>query len=143
MRMRRPRLSMRPPPAAASAAVSRDALPGGPPPELVERREELFRRFAELQWDLGGLTYEMARRDHYRLEVLNRRAAELQEVDGELGEVDRLMRLADAGAAGACTSCGAPHSRGATFCWQCGTPLRGGEAPVVPEVPTNGNGPHT
>jgi hypothetical protein len=98
-------------------------LPAGPPKELVERRGELSRRFAELQWDLGGLAYEMASRDHFRLDVIVRRAAELQEVDAELGEVERLLRLGDAGAAGACPSCGALHSRGAVFCWQCGASL--------------------
>jgi hypothetical protein len=90
---------------------------------LVERREELSRRFAELQWDLGGLAYEMASRDHFRLDVIVRRAAELQEVDAELGEVERLLRLDEAGAAGSCPSCGALHSRGAVFCWQCGESL--------------------
>jgi hypothetical protein len=91
--------------------------------DLLERREELSRRFAELQWDLGGLAYEMASRDHFRLDVIVRRAAELQEVDAELGEVERLLRLDEAGAAGTCPSCGALHSRGAVFCWQCGESL--------------------
>jgi hypothetical protein len=102
-------------PASGSAA--------GPSKELLERRDDLSRRFAELQWDLGGLAYEMASRDHFRLDVIVRRAAELQEVDAELGEVERLLRLDDAGAAGTCPSCGALHSRGAVFCWQCGTSL--------------------
>ena len=35
----------------------------------------------ELHWDLGGLAYEMAIRDHFRLDVLLRRAALLQECD--------------------------------------------------------------
>jgi hypothetical protein len=100
-----------------------EAVPAGPPRELLERRDELSRRFAELQWDLGGLAYEMASRDHFRLDVIVRRAAELQEVDAELGEVERLLRLDDAGAAGTCPSCGALHSRGAVFCWQCGASL--------------------
>lgn len=99
------------------------AAPEGPPSELIERRESLSRRFAELQWDLGGLAYEMASRDHFKLEVIVRRAAELQEVDAELGEVERLLRLSDAGAAGSCSACGALHSRGAVFCWQCGESL--------------------
>ena len=99
------------------------AEPAGPPKELLERREDLSRRFAELQWDLGGLAYEMAIRDHFRLDVIVRRAAELQEVDAELGEVERLLRLDDAAAAGSCSSCGALHSRGAVFCWACGANL--------------------
>jgi hypothetical protein len=100
-----------------------DPAPAGAAPELLERRDALSRRFAELQWDLGGLAYEMASRDHFRLDVIVRRAAQLQEVDAELGEVERLLRLDDAGATGTCASCGAMHSRGAVFCWQCGTNL--------------------
>lgn len=83
----------------------------------------LARRFSELQWDLGGLVYEMAARDHFRLDVLVRRAALLQEVDTELAEVERLLRLDEAGAAGSCAACGALHARGAAFCWQCGADL--------------------
>ena len=105
------------------AQAEAQSAPSGPSKELLERREDLSRRFAELQWDLGGLAYEMASRDHFRLDVIVRRAAELQEVDAELGEVERLLRLDDAGAAGTCASCGALHSRGAVFCWQCGANL--------------------
>jgi len=93
-------------------------------PELLKQREELSRRFAELQWDLGGMAYEMASRDHYRLDVLNKQAARLQEVDAELGQIERLLKLGTAGAAGTCPSCGALHARGAVFCWQCGNELR-------------------
>src|SRR5581483_3744758 len=66
--------------------------------ELSERHRRLAADLAELQWDLGGLTYEMAIRDHFRLDVLVRRAARLQEVDAELAEVERLLKLEDAGA---------------------------------------------
>jgi hypothetical protein len=90
---------------------------------LRRHRQELAERVAELTWDLGGLTYEMAVRDHFRLDVLVRRAAALQEADAELGEVERLLAAVDAGVAGDCRSCGAPHSRGAAYCWRCGQPL--------------------
>ncbi len=90
---------------------------------LRQRRHELARQVAELTYDLGGLTYEMAIRDHYRLDVLTRRAAALQEVDGQLGEVERLLAAGERGIAGQCRSCGADHSRGAVFCWRCGQPL--------------------
>ena len=92
--------------------------------ELRRRRKDLAERVAQLTWDLGGLTYEMAIRDHYRLDVLAGRAAELQEVDGQLGEVQRLLASAEAGVHGHCRSCGAVHSRGAAYCWQCGAPLQ-------------------
>jgi hypothetical protein len=112
------RLRRGPQPSAALPAATAD-----PHAELRARREALAERVAELTWDLGGLTYEMAIRDHFRLDVLVRRAAVLQEADAELGEVERLLAAADEGVTGACRSCGAPHSRGAVYCWKCGQPL--------------------
>jgi hypothetical protein len=91
--------------------------------ELRRRRDGLAERLAELQWDLGGLAYEMAIRDHYRLDVLTRQAAELQKVDAELAEVERMLRLEEAAAAGACGQCGALYARGSVYCWQCGKDL--------------------
>jgi len=115
------------PPAGRMAPVAGlragEGGPGGSMAELRRRRRELAERVAELTWDLGGLAYEMAVRDHYKLEVLARKAAELQETDAELAEVQRLLSGAEAGIHGACRSCGAVHSRGAAFCWQCGHPL--------------------
>jgi hypothetical protein len=97
--------------------------PPGSMSELRRRRLELAQRVAALTWDLGGLAYEMAIRDHYRLDVLARKASELQEADAQLGEVQRLLATAEAGVHGQCRSCGAVHSRGAAFCWHCGAPL--------------------
>ena len=101
--------------------------PGGgravPSAELEARRAALMREFATLQWDLGGLAYEMAIRDHFRLDVLQRRAAKLQELDAELGAVERLARIEDGGAAGACPGCDALYARGSAFCSQCGRRL--------------------
>jgi hypothetical protein len=91
--------------------------------DLQRRRDQLVARLAELQWDLGGLAYEMATRNAIRPEVLTRRAAALQDVDAELAEVERILHLEESGTAGSCPSCGAPHSSGATFCWQCGNSL--------------------
>jgi chorismate mutase len=91
--------------------------------DLQRRRDQLNARVAELQWDLGGLVYEMAIRDRIRVDVLVRRAAELQKADAELGEVERILRLEQTSTAGECAACGAPHSVGAVFCWQCGQPL--------------------
>ena len=115
--------------------------PGGgqalPPAELAERREALARELAELQWDLGGLTYEMAIRDHFRLDVLTRQAARLQQVDARLGEVEHLLRLDTTGAAGACPQCGTLYARGALFCSHCAFQLVAtAHAPVPSQVPT-------
>jgi hypothetical protein len=97
--------------------------PSGQSVDLQRRRDQLTARVAELQWDLGGLAYEMAIRNSVRVDVLVRRAALLQDADAELGEVERILRMEQTGAAGACTTCGAPHSPGAAYCWQCGQPL--------------------
>ena len=107
------------------------AASGGPlaPPapdstvNLQGRRDQLNARLAELQWDLGGLVYEMAIRDRIRIDVIVRQAAVLQNVDAELNEVERILRLEETSTAGACIHCGAPHSSGAAYCWQCGQPL--------------------
>jgi hypothetical protein len=121
-------------PAATAPADPPSRASGSEPSiDLERRRDELRTRFAELQCDLGGLVYEMAIRDHIRVEVLVRRAALLQDVDAELGEVERILHLEETGDAGSCASCGAPHSSGAVYCWQCGQPL-------LEHVPSNAIG---
>ena len=106
-------------------------VPSGSLAELRSRRLALAERVAGLTWGLGGLTFEMAIRDHYRLDVLSRRAAELQKADAELGEVERLLGAAEAGVHGQCRSCGAVHSRGAAYCWHCGAGLLQEARPAV------------
>jgi hypothetical protein len=91
--------------------------------DLERRRDQLVARVAELQWDLGGLVYEMAVRNQIEVEVLVKRAVALQDADAELSEIERIVRMEQTGTAGSCAACGAPHSTGATFCWQCGQPL--------------------
>src|SRR5580704_1430919 len=121
---------------AASAAgstappnpVGGSGAPGAAPTEsqvvdLERRRDTLKARVAEMQWDLGGLVYEMAIRDRIHVDVLVKRAALLQDADSELAEIERILRLEHSATAGACVSCGAPHSTGASYCWQCGQPI--------------------
>lgn len=91
--------------------------------DLERRRDQLIARVAELQWDLGGLVYEMAIRNQVKVDVLVQRAITLQDADAELSEVERIVRTEETGTAGSCSSCSAPHSSGATYCWQCGQPL--------------------
>src|ERR1700761_7828295 len=129
-----------PPPAPGAAAApapplnSKTRLGAEHVVDLRRRRDQLEARVAELQWDLGGLVYEMAVRDRIRVDVIVQRAALLQDADAELGEVERILRLEETGTAGICGHCGAPHSTGASFCWQCGQPLLTQIAPK-----TNGN----
>jgi hypothetical protein len=101
--------------------------------DLRRRRDQLNARVAELQWDLGGLAYEMAIRNEIHVEVLVKRAAVLQEADAELSEIERILKLEETGMAGVCANCGAPHSTGASFCWQCGRPL-------LAQMPASGAG---
>ena len=108
---------------AAQQAADAAAAPVVPLTALRKKRDDLAQQFGEMQYDLGGMVYEMAIRDHYRLDVVTKRAAELQRVDAELAEAERLLRLEDAAASGACRYCGSLHARGATFCWQCGERL--------------------
>jgi len=91
--------------------------------DLERRRDELSARLAELQWDLGGLVYEMATRNRVRVDLIVKQAAAMQDVDAELSEVERIMALEKTAVAGQCPNCKAPHSSGAAFCWQCGQPI--------------------
>ncbi len=96
--------------------------------ELIGQRDRLLEKFTVMQADLGGAFYEMAIRDHVRLDVLTRKAAELQRVDAELLAVERALELERADAAGLCPGCGAPYGPAVRFCAQCGTPLMPSEA---------------
>jgi hypothetical protein len=82
-----------------SRAQGRPQQPaGGPDSELVAQRDRLTERFAVMQSELGGLFYEMAIRDHVRMNILIQKAAELQRVEAELAAIERLI---DQGAAAA------------------------------------------
>ncbi|HWI22254.1 MAG TPA: hypothetical protein VNT22_06525 [Baekduia sp.] len=102
---------------------------------LREQRRVLARRVALLTLDLGGLTYEMAVRDHIRPDVLVKKAAELQAADAELAELQRVIAESPDGQTGNCRSCGVVSSAGATYCWDCGAPLAP-EAAVGEQAPT-------
>ena len=106
------------PPAAAQPVAPADAS------ALKQRRAQLADRFGELQSDLGGLAYEMAIRDYFRLDVLVRRAAELQAVDSELRLVEQRLGMATAApATTSCPSCGSVVQLGAQYCGRCGSGL--------------------
>jgi hypothetical protein len=114
-----------PAPVRVAEAGPGAGVPAAPAsPELLAQRERLTERFALMQSELGGLFYEMAIRDHVKMEVLIAKAAELQRVDSELSQVEHLLRSDGGGAIGGnCPQCGTPHARGAAFCSQCATPL--------------------
>jgi hypothetical protein len=61
--------------------------------DLRVQRDRLLEKFTIMQSDLGGAFYEMAIRDHVRMDVLTRKAAELQRVDAELLAVERMLEM--------------------------------------------------
>ncbi|HET9121119.1 MAG TPA: hypothetical protein VFN72_11370 [Solirubrobacterales bacterium] len=90
--------------------------------ELIAERDRLLEKFTVMQTDLGGAFYEMAIRDHVKLDVLTRKAAELQRVDVELGQIEEAIeQLGDS--TGECARCGTAFEPGARFCSRCGNEL--------------------
>jgi hypothetical protein len=126
--VRRP-ASTPPPKPATKTVTPKEPVEKDESAELLAQRDRLLEKFTVMQADLGGAFYEMAIRDHVRLDVLTKKAAELQRVDAELLAVERVLELERADAAGLCPSCGAPFGHGVRFCAQCGNPLVPTEAP--------------
>jgi hypothetical protein len=108
---------------ATKPAPAPVAEPAPESKELVAQRDRLLEKFTVMQADLGGAFYEMAIRDHVRLDVLTRKAGELQRVDAELLAVERQLELERTDAAGHCPTCNSPFGRADRFCPQCGSSL--------------------
>jgi len=128
---------------AADPAAEKSPPPAPESPnvkDLVAQRDRLLEKFTVMQADLGGAFYEMAIRDHVRLDVLTRKAAELQRVDVELTDLERLLEVERSDAAGHCPACGSPFGHGVRFCNQCGSSLSSTVAaapkPTPEEAPT-------
>jgi hypothetical protein len=90
--------------------------------QLRARRDELAKQVAQEHWNLGGLAYEMAARDHFRLDLLVKRAAKLQEYDMELAEVDGKLKEVAAATPAPPAPAGAGSGK-ATGLWQNTTVL--------------------
>jgi hypothetical protein len=110
----------------STSAAPAGVEPAGQDPELAAQHARLTERYALMQSELGGLFYEMAIRDHVRMDVLIEKAAALQQVGTELGQVEHLLADDSPGVGGSCPTCGIPHARGAAFCSQCATRLTAG-----------------
>ncbi|HWJ42333.1 MAG TPA: hypothetical protein VNR67_02770 [Solirubrobacterales bacterium] len=116
-------------PTAQAEPVRKQPLPAPENKELRAQRDRLLEKFTVMQADLGGAFYEMAIRDHVRLDVLTRKAAELQRVDADLLAVERLLELERSDAAGLCPSCSSPYGPADRFCPQCAHSLTPVEVP--------------
>ena len=94
---------------------------------LTEREETVYH--------LGGLAFELYRRDMLSDEVMRLRAGRVAELDDAVRDIDarlseieaerreRRSRAPADPSAGCCLVCRAPFRAEARFCWQCGTQL--------------------
>ena len=112
-----------PSPRPASAGLGAAAMATSPDPALIAERDRLTERFTVMQTELGGLFYEMAIRDHVRMDVLVPKAAALQRIDAELAQVEHLLAVGDGRIGGHCQACGIVYAPGAAFCSQCAESL--------------------
>lgn len=136
-------------------AISEATTPAPPKPDgprqLRRNRKKILSQREVAVYDLGGLAFELYRRDMLGEEVMVRRAQEVAELDDtvrdidvRLGEIERERRArrertpADP-SVGCCLACRAPFRAEARFCWQCGAevvpPVAGDEQPTV-VIPT-------
>src|SRR4029450_5269580 len=120
---------------AGWAPFRRGTSPGGDvqrrtasPKALRRERRLLLHEREERIRDLGGLVFEMLRRERFRVERVTQRCSELLALEERLAEVTALISSAGGHTAVRC-ECGAPVARGTHFCANCGRPV--GPRPVV------------
>ena len=88
-----------------------------------ERRALLGIREDRLR-ELGGLTFEMYRRDQFNEALVVERCAELVAIETRISEIDALVSgLGLRRRQQAICECGAPILVGARYCPSCGRPL--------------------
>ena len=109
---------------AAGDAPRRASHPGA----LKRERRALLREREDRLRDLGGLVFEMFRRDRFRVELVTERCSDLVALEDRLNEIDSLLASATSRGGLRC-ACGAPLAWGAHFCANCGRPA--GPRPVV------------
>jgi hypothetical protein len=127
------------PPPDPEQATGLIPIPAGPKPPPVARlrreRRGLMRRREEMVFHLGGLAYELHRRELLASPVAARRADLIAEIDDAVHDIDAHLaahqgarRAGRGGVAqspaaevGCCAVCRSPFVAGARFCSQCGT----------------------
>jgi hypothetical protein len=136
-----------PPASEAGEAVS--VIPSASGPRRLRRdRRRLLSEREEAVYHLGGLAFELYRRDQLPDGVMRLRAGEVakiddtvRDIDARLSEVERERReRRNAVPAdpefGCCLVCRTPFRAEARFCWQCGTqvvppPIGGDDQPTA------------
>ena len=138
--------------APAEGTPAAEAIPAPPrregPRRLRRDRRLLLTQREEAVYHLGGLAFELYRRDLLPDGVMRARAGEVarlddsvRDIDIRLGEVERARRGRGATEAadpsvGCCLVCRSPFRAEARFCWQCGTqvvppPVHGDDQPTA------------
>jgi zinc-ribbon domain len=93
------------------------------PGALRRERRALLQARDERLRDLGGLIFEMFRRDRFNDELVRERCADLVELDRRLEELDEVLRAATNRAPLRLCSCGAEIPPFSRFCPACGRPV--------------------
>jgi hypothetical protein len=92
--------------------------------ELRRERRVLLQIREDRLRDLGGLTFEMYRRDHFNEALVVERCAELVAIEARISEIDAIVSgLGLRRRQQAICTCGAPLLVGARFCPSCGRRL--------------------
>jgi hypothetical protein len=133
-----------------TAAIPEATTPAPPaqdgPRRLRRNRKRILSQREVAVYDLGGLAFELFRRDLLTEEVMVRRAQEVAELDDtvrdidvRLGEIDRERRERRNRApadpdVGCCMVCRSPFRADARFCSQCGAQVA--PPPIGDEQPT-------
>jgi hypothetical protein len=113
---------------------------------LVDQREEQV-------YHLGGLAFELHRRERLPDGVMRRRADDVSQTDARIREIDAALDAIEANReerrqrdrekraarpapepAGVCSNCGTPFQPEASFCWSCGTAVSRDEPPVAEQT---------
>jgi predicted amidophosphoribosyltransferase len=101
-----------------------------PPPGVLRRERRALLKLRDDRFrDLGGLIFEMYRRDRFREDLVLERCSELLELDARLHELESLLSFVRHRAPLTRCTCGAALAHGAHFCTNCGRPA--GERAVV------------
>ncbi len=92
--------------------------------ELRRERRVLLQIREDRLRDLGGLTFEMYRRDQFNEALVVERCAELVAIEARISEIDAIVSgLGLRRRQQAICTCGAPLLVGARFCPSCGRRL--------------------
>jgi hypothetical protein len=131
-------------PEQPTAVVETPPTPPLNPGRMRRERRRLVGRRQETLYHLGGLAFELYRRDLLVEPVMRRRAEEVADIDRTMISIDeqlatieedrrarreerraerREARASQKQPAGYCLSCGAPQREPANFCANCGAPI--------------------